>query len=70
MPQSNRGYWRAKIARNATRERDTSRLLRAQGWRVVRIWGHSLAAPDAVAARVISMLSAQPKRCNNRPRQK
>src|SRR5208282_6609001 len=34
MPQSNRGYWRAKIARNATRERDTSRLLRAQGWRV------------------------------------
>jgi DNA mismatch endonuclease (patch repair protein) len=70
MPQGNREYWQAKIARNSARDRRTTRMLRSQGWRVLRIWGHALASPEAVAARVTSELSAAPKRCNNSPRQK
>ncbi len=69
VPQANREYWQRKIARNAARDRRTGRILRAQGWRVLRIWGHSLTAPGAVAARITSDLIAAPGRCNNRPSQ-
>jgi DNA mismatch endonuclease (patch repair protein) len=69
MPQANREYWQRKIASNCVRDRRTNRLLRSQGWRVLRIWGHSLAKPGAVATRITSELSAASKRCNNRFRQ-
>ncbi len=69
MPQANREYWQRKIATNSDRDRRTNRLLRNQGWRVLRIWGHSLAKPKAVAARVTSELNAAAKKCNNRFRQ-
>jgi DNA mismatch endonuclease (patch repair protein) len=70
LPQDNREYWQRKIARNAARDKTTNRLLRQAGWRVLRIWGHSLRAQEAVARRVISELSAALKRCKNtrRPR--
>ena len=58
MPQGNREYWQGKIARNRTRDRLTTRLLRSRGWRVLRIWGHALAAPETVIARITSELSA------------
>lgn len=65
MPQANRKYWRRKIARNTARDRHTNRVLRAKGWRVIRIWGHSLAASDSIAARITSELSAAFAGCNN-----
>lgn len=37
-------YWRAKIERNRLRDRKTMRKLRRNGWRVVRIWEHSVEA--------------------------
>src|SRR5438105_169392 len=40
MPASNRKYWLAKIARNMSRDRETRRILRGLGWKVVRIWEH------------------------------
>jgi DNA mismatch endonuclease, patch repair protein len=64
MPEGNRAYWQRKIARNRDRDRHTTRLLRSQGWRVLRIWGHSLIAPQVVAARITSELSLAPKRYN------
>lgn len=42
LPQSHREYWRAKIARNRKRDREVGRLLRAAGWRVLRLWEHDL----------------------------
>ncbi len=59
MPQGNREYWQRKIARNSDRDRRTTRLLRSRGWRVIRIWGHALASPETVAARISSELSAR-----------
>ncbi|MGH9756940.1 MAG: very short patch repair endonuclease [Candidatus Acidiferrales bacterium] len=42
-PKDNRSYWRTKIIANRLRDRKAARLLRATGWRVLRIWEHSLA---------------------------
>lgn len=42
-PKTNRAFWDAKIARNRRRDREVNRLLRAKGWRVLRIWEHALA---------------------------
>ncbi len=43
-PGSNQIYWDAKAQRNAARDRVVARELRQQGWRVIRIWEHQLAA--------------------------
>jgi len=37
-PRANAAFWRVKLAANRKRDRKVSRLLRARGWRVVRIW--------------------------------
>ena len=52
MPEGNKRYWREKIGRNRTRDRQTTKALAQGGWRVLRIWEHSLSSGDAIAARV------------------
>jgi DNA mismatch endonuclease (patch repair protein) len=42
-PRHNRGFWQRKLDGNRARDRRVSRALRAQGWRVLRIWEHALA---------------------------
>ncbi len=46
-PASNTDYWRRKIARNRRRDRLVTATLRAEGWRVFRIWEHSARNPRA-----------------------
>ena len=41
-PKGNAAFWRRKITRNRARDREVGRLLRARGWRVMRIWEHEL----------------------------
>lgn len=41
-PTSNVGYWREKLEVNKKRDRQNSRVLKAAGWRVLRIWEHEL----------------------------
>jgi DNA mismatch endonuclease (patch repair protein) len=43
MPANNRAFWKAKLTRNAARDRAVSRALRASGWTVLRIWECALA---------------------------
>lgn len=50
IPKNNRQWWTTKLARNRERDRDTDRILRSQGWRVVRIWEHE--SPTTAANRV------------------
>ena len=54
QPKTNEEFWRTKIARNQARDRLVTRTLRAQGWRVLRIWEHELAKKNArrLAARL------------------
>jgi DNA mismatch endonuclease (patch repair protein) len=42
-PKNNRAFWRRKLTANQRRDRIVNRTLRAQGWRVLRIWEHALA---------------------------
>ena len=49
FPKTNAEWWRAKLARNWERDRETDQLLIANGWRVVRVWEHESLA-DALEA--------------------
>jgi DNA mismatch endonuclease (patch repair protein) len=42
LPEDNRPYWRKKVRGNRERDRRNSSLLRRDGWRVLRLWEHSL----------------------------
>lgn len=42
MPHSRREFWKAKIESNRRRDRKIKRLLRVQGYAVMRIWEHAL----------------------------
>ncbi len=49
-PKSNSEYWAQKIEGNRTRDVNTTELLRAAGWMVLRFWSHE--EPLEVAARI------------------
>lgn len=42
--KSNKRFWIAKIEGNIRRDKQVNRILRSQGWRVIRIWEHELAS--------------------------
>jgi DNA mismatch endonuclease, patch repair protein len=42
-PAGNRVFWKKKLASNKTRDRRVNRVLRKEGWRVLRIWEHDIA---------------------------
>ncbi|HEY6226922.1 MAG TPA: very short patch repair endonuclease [Verrucomicrobiae bacterium] len=57
MPASNRKYWVGKIERNMRRDRMTRKTLRAEGWKVVRVWEHELKRrPGYPVARIVRAL--------------
>ncbi len=39
-PKQNYKYWRKKIRRNIERDKEVSKHLKKQGWKVIRIWEH------------------------------
>jgi len=41
-PKTNRKFWDKKRSDNMARDRRVNRQLRRQGWKVIRIWQHSL----------------------------
>src|SRR4051812_41698341 len=49
-PKQNADWWRAKIKGNASRDRETDRVLAGAGWMVLRFWEHDdpSAAADAI----------------------
>lgn len=46
-PQTNTGWWQAKLDTNEARDRDTDRRLREAGWTPVRVWEHLEASEAA-----------------------
>jgi DNA mismatch endonuclease (patch repair protein) len=38
LPKSHRTFWVTKLARNTTRDRQSARLLRKDGWSVITLW--------------------------------
>jgi DNA mismatch endonuclease (patch repair protein) len=52
-PKTNRKFWDKKREDNMARDRRVNRQLRGQGWRVIRVWQHSLKkSPDACLNRI------------------
>ena len=50
-------YWRGKIESNIVRDRQNYRLLRKDGWKVLRIWGHEIIEnPDKAFSKISSFL--------------
>ena len=41
-PKGNAAFWRRKFATNVARDRLVTRTLRKAGWRVLRVWEHTL----------------------------
>jgi DNA mismatch endonuclease (patch repair protein) len=56
-PKSRLSYWLPKIDRNMARDRMVVNLLRRSGWKVHRIWEHSLKQPEKVADRLNAALA-------------
>jgi len=56
-PKSGSAYWEPKITRNKGRDREVVAQLRRSGWRVYRIWEHSLKQPEKVIARLNAVLA-------------
>lgn len=38
MPKTNQEYWEEKIARNKKRDLEVNKILKNQGWEVLRLW--------------------------------
>lgn len=59
-PKSNAAFWREKIMRNMARDAETTTLLEAAGWTVVRIWSHvSAGEASDIVSRVIEERKAK-----------
>lgn len=42
IPKSNIPFWKKKLASNKDRDRAVNRQYKKMGWRVIRIWEHSI----------------------------
>ena len=51
-PKSNRNYWIPKLRQNVERDKKTGIDLRANGWKVLRIWEH--VDPEDAASMIAS----------------
>jgi DNA mismatch endonuclease (patch repair protein) len=45
-PKNRAAFWLAKLTGNKARDRKVNCLLRAKGWKVVRVWEHELKRRD------------------------
>jgi DNA mismatch endonuclease, patch repair protein len=64
-PETRREFWKRKIGRNITRDREVNATLVGQGWNVMRIWEHQVKrSPD----QIIETLVARLKTLSARPR--
>jgi DNA mismatch endonuclease (patch repair protein) len=52
IPKSNRAFWRAKLARNASRDAEELAAIRKQGWRALVIWECEIKNERRLAARL------------------
>jgi DNA mismatch endonuclease, patch repair protein len=53
-PKQNAEFWRAKIEANMARDKNTDERLRAEGWKVIRVWAHE--EPNVAAGRVAHII--------------
>ena len=58
-PKTNRAFWDRKREKNMARDKCVNRQLRRQGWKVIRIWQHSLQkSPQTCLNRILRALES------------
>ncbi|NLU68424.1 very short patch repair endonuclease [Streptomyces sp. HNM0574] len=57
QPKANSEWWRAKLERNAQRDRETTESLRQSGWQVLRFWEHE--DPTVIAEHVAEAVESR-----------
>lgn len=67
-PRSNSEWWRAKLEANRARDADTDRVLRGQGWLVMRYWEHE--APERAAREISEVLAVRAESPLSPPRRR
>ena len=67
MPKSRHSYWEPKVRRNKARDKAIRRVLQQAGWKVHRIWEHSLNNPSVVITRLNEALQNAVKRDSEVP---
>jgi len=55
-PKANADWWRDKLERNKSRDRETTLRLEEVGWTVIRCWEHE--DPSSIADRVAASVNA------------
>ncbi|MFJ8710794.1 very short patch repair endonuclease [Streptomyces anulatus] len=60
QPKSNAQWWREKLDRNMSRDRETTEHLAAAGWTVLRFWEHE--TPEGAAELVAAAVERRRKR--------
>jgi DNA mismatch endonuclease (patch repair protein) len=52
-------FWIAKIERNIERDQEVNRILRRQGWRILRFWDDAIKASPDRCARIVQKTVAK-----------
>jgi DNA mismatch endonuclease Vsr len=60
----NRGFWLPKIEKNIRRDREVNRVLKREGWTVLRLWEHEIKEnPERCLERIMKALERGRNRC-------
>jgi DNA mismatch endonuclease, patch repair protein len=59
-PKRNFKYWETKAARNRKRDRFVNAELKRRGWKVIRIWEHSLKQEHRVLEKIRTAVKIMP----------
>jgi len=57
QPKANAEWWKAKLARNVDRDRDTDERLTEAGWLVIRVWEHE--NPEDAAREIMTAVKSR-----------
>ena len=67
QPRTRKSFWVEKVQRNCSRDRRANKVLRAAGWRVVRIWECKLKKhPNQCVERIIKLIRPKSKTLHRR----
>ncbi|HUV02481.1 MAG TPA: very short patch repair endonuclease [Desulfobacteria bacterium] len=58
--KANAEFWEQKIKQNQERDTDTTRQLKAAGWRVIRVWEHE--DPERAALKIYNIVVKRKRR--------
>jgi DNA mismatch endonuclease, patch repair protein len=56
IPKSRVNFWKAKLARNAERDKEVQEALRNEGWDILIVWGCQIKQPEQLESGICKFL--------------